>query len=269
MAPLRQSSAARYPVNRYTEHVYEGDEQPRETNRYRLPSGEPCLEIRRDEDIADQASSSTREDRTGFQTKWNESGLQQEWSPSFPHADADGQEWNPYSFGGIQQAEVTDEGYESDSGGNILSQFVDGVRSFLNPNDETYQEEPRETGQMFGPQIRPPESTHFAQDGIHTFGASRVALTGSGSKIAPVKMYTTRTCPWCDRAKELLRKRGVTHIEEVRVDLDRYEGQKMRQITGRSTVPQIFIDGEHIGGFDDLEKLDDRGGLTRRLRGSD
>jgi glutaredoxin 3 len=59
------------------------------------------------------------------------------------------------------------------------------------------------------------------------------------------------------------------HIEEVRVDLDGYEGQKMRQITGRNTVPQIFIDGEHIGGFDDLKKLDDRGGLKRRLRGGE
>lgn len=84
---------------------------------------------------------------------------------------------------------------------------------------------------------------------------------------ARVKMYTKAGCPACVRAKELLNNRGINNIEEIRIDVDQHEGQNMVQITGRRTVPQIFIGNDHIGGCDDLMELDDRGSLDRRLRG--
>jgi glutaredoxin 3 len=83
--------------------------------------------------------------------------------------------------------------------------------------------------------------------------------------MAPVKMYTTQVCPFCVRAKALLKQRGVEAIEEVRVDLDPDERQTMMQITGRRTVPQIFIGATHVGGCDDLIALDQRGGLLPLL----
>ena len=80
-----------------------------------------------------------------------------------------------------------------------------------------------------------------------------------------VKMYTTAVCPYCIRAKQILHARGVAEIDEVRVDLDMGERLRMTDITGRRTVPQIFIGQTHVGGCDDLIALDDTGGLTRLL----
>jgi glutaredoxin 3 len=83
--------------------------------------------------------------------------------------------------------------------------------------------------------------------------------------MTPVKMYTTQVCPYCLRAKALLRKRGVQVIEEIRVDLDTAERDRMIELTGRRTVPQIFIGDTHVGGCDDLIALDQRGKLTALL----
>jgi glutaredoxin 3 len=78
-------------------------------------------------------------------------------------------------------------------------------------------------------------------------------------------MYTTQVCPFCQRAKALLRQRGVTAIDEIRVDLEPGEREKMVALTGRRTVPQIFIGDMHVGGCDDLMALDRRGGLLPLL----
>ena len=84
--------------------------------------------------------------------------------------------------------------------------------------------------------------------------------------MAHVKMYTTQVCPYCIRAKNLLKQRGVEAIEEIRVDLNPAERQTMMEITGRRTVPQIFIGDTHVGGCDDLIDLDQRGGLMPLLQ---
>lgn len=83
-----------------------------------------------------------------------------------------------------------------------------------------------------------------------------------------VRMYTTQVCPYCLRAKALLAQRGVTAIDEVRVDLNPAERDAMVQLTGRRTVPQIFIGDTHVGGCDDLMALDQRGGLLPLLAGN-
>jgi glutaredoxin 3 len=80
-----------------------------------------------------------------------------------------------------------------------------------------------------------------------------------------VKMYTTQVCPFCVRAKALLKQRGVGHIEEIRIDTDPQAREEMMRITGRRTVPQIFIGETHVGGCDDLIALDQRGGLVPML----
>jgi glutaredoxin 3 len=80
-----------------------------------------------------------------------------------------------------------------------------------------------------------------------------------------VLMYTTQVCPYCVRAKALLKQRGVEAIEEVRVDIDPGARQRMVELTGRRTVPQIFIGDTHVGGCDDLVALDHRGELRRLL----
>jgi len=82
----------------------------------------------------------------------------------------------------------------------------------------------------------------------------------------PVRMYTTQVCPYCIRAKQLLQARGVGQIEEIRVDLDPAQRLHMMEITGRRTVPQIFIGDTHVGGCDDLVALDQRGGLAPLLQ---
>ena len=83
-----------------------------------------------------------------------------------------------------------------------------------------------------------------------------------------VKMYTTAVCPYCIRAKQILKSKGVEQIEEVRVDTNPDERIKMMEITGQRTVPQIFIGTTHVGGHDDLVALDGRGGLMPLLQGS-
>lgn len=80
-----------------------------------------------------------------------------------------------------------------------------------------------------------------------------------------VKMYTTAVCPYCIRAKQLLKSRGVEQIEEIRIDLDTNARQQMMETTGRRTVPQIFIGNTHVGGCDDLIALDGQGGLLPLL----
>ena len=84
--------------------------------------------------------------------------------------------------------------------------------------------------------------------------------------MAPVKMYTTLVCPFCVRAKMLLKQRGVEQIDEIRVDLNPAERQHMMATTGRRTVPQIFIGDTHVGGCDDLIALDQQGGLLPLLQ---
>jgi glutaredoxin 3 len=83
--------------------------------------------------------------------------------------------------------------------------------------------------------------------------------------MKPVRMYTTQVCPFCVRAKNLLLQRGVANIDEVRVDLDPAQRLRMIELTGRRTVPQIFIGDTHVGGCDDLMALDRRGALVPLL----
>ena len=75
-----------------------------------------------------------------------------------------------------------------------------------------------------------------------------------------VKMYTTAVCPYCVRAKQVLKSKGVEQIEEIRIDSDPAARAHMMEITGRRTVPQIFIGDTHVGGCDDLMALDAKGG---------
>ena len=82
-----------------------------------------------------------------------------------------------------------------------------------------------------------------------------------------VLMYSTAVCPYCIRAEQLLRARGVSEIEKVRIDLDPAQRETMMQKTGRRTVPQIFIGDTHVGGCDDLVALDKAGGLMPLLAG--
>ena len=84
---------------------------------------------------------------------------------------------------------------------------------------------------------------------------------------APVVMYTTAVCPYCQRAEQLLKARGVEAIDKIRIDLDPSQRDAMIAKTGRRTVPQIFIGETHVGGFDDLSALDRAGGLTPLLNG--
>ena len=81
-----------------------------------------------------------------------------------------------------------------------------------------------------------------------------------------VKMYTTAVCPYCVQAKRVLQAKGVTTIEEIRIDLHPDERMKMMELTGRRTVPQIFIGQTHVGGCDDLMALDSAGGLVPLLQ---
>jgi glutaredoxin 3 len=83
--------------------------------------------------------------------------------------------------------------------------------------------------------------------------------------MAKVSMYTTAVCPFCVRAEMLLKQRGVTEIEKIRIDLDPEQRAVMMQRTGRRTVPQIYIGDTHVGGYDDLAALDRSGGLKPLL----
>lgn len=83
--------------------------------------------------------------------------------------------------------------------------------------------------------------------------------------MATIEIYTKVTCPYCHRAKDLLVSKGVT-FEELPIDGDTAKREEMIKRSGRTTVPQIFIDAQHIGGCDDLYALDARGGLDPLLR---
>ncbi|TXH04743.1 MAG: glutaredoxin 3 [Nevskiaceae bacterium] len=80
-----------------------------------------------------------------------------------------------------------------------------------------------------------------------------------------VRMYTTGICPFCTMAKRLLQQKGVA-VEEVRVDEDAARREEMTRITGRRTVPQIFVGDTHVGGYDDLSALNRAGGLDPLLK---
>ncbi len=86
--------------------------------------------------------------------------------------------------------------------------------------------------------------------------------------MSPVRMYCTRICPYCVRAEQLLARKGITpdRIEKIRVDDFPERREEMTRITGRRTVPQIFIGERHVGGFDDLAELDAAGELDGLLR---
>jgi glutaredoxin 3 len=80
-------------------------------------------------------------------------------------------------------------------------------------------------------------------------------------------MYSTAVCPYCLRAEQLLKARGVAEIEKIRIDLDPAQRDEMMQKTGRRTVPQIYIGDTHVGGCDDLIALDHAGKLAPLLAG--
>lgn len=80
-----------------------------------------------------------------------------------------------------------------------------------------------------------------------------------------VRMYATAVCPFCIAAERLLKAKGVTEIEKIRVDLAPERRAEMTERTGRRTVPQIYIDETHVGGYDDLVALDRGGGLDPLL----
>ncbi|CAM2915405.1 glutaredoxin Grx [Legionella steigerwaltii] len=84
--------------------------------------------------------------------------------------------------------------------------------------------------------------------------------------MAEVIIYSTAYCPYCIRAKELLQQKHVS-FTEIRVDIQPELRDEMITKSGRRTVPQIFINGQHVGGCDDLYALDAQGELDKLLRG--
>jgi glutaredoxin 3 len=82
--------------------------------------------------------------------------------------------------------------------------------------------------------------------------------------MAKIEIYTKATCPFCHRAKALLNNKGAA-FHEIAIDSDPAKREEMIARIGRTTVPQVFIDGQHIGGCDDLHALDARGGLDPLL----
>lgn len=85
---------------------------------------------------------------------------------------------------------------------------------------------------------------------------------------AKVLMYSTAVCPYCNRAEQLLKHKGVASIEKIRVDLDPERRHEMMTRTGRRTVPQIYIGDTYVGGYDDLAALDHAQGLDKLLTGN-
>ncbi|TCV93489.1 glutaredoxin 3 [Biostraticola tofi] len=83
--------------------------------------------------------------------------------------------------------------------------------------------------------------------------------------MANIEVYTKATCPYCHRAKALLARKNVRY-QELPIDGDADKREEMIIRSGRNTVPQIFIDGQHVGGCDDLHALDARGGLDPLLK---
>lgn len=83
--------------------------------------------------------------------------------------------------------------------------------------------------------------------------------------MAKITMYSTTVCPFCTRAEMLLKQRGVSEIDKIFIDRDPAQRDLMMERTQRRTVPQIFINDQHIGGYDDLAALDQAGGLIPLL----
>ena len=83
--------------------------------------------------------------------------------------------------------------------------------------------------------------------------------------MARVLMYCTASCPYCQAADRLLERKGVSGIERVRVDLEPQRRAEMVKLSGRRTVPQIWIGGRHVGGCDDLHDLEHSGELDQLL----
>lgn len=83
--------------------------------------------------------------------------------------------------------------------------------------------------------------------------------------MSKILMYSTAVCPYCIRAEQLLQRKGVQQIEKVRVDLQPELRVAMMEKTGRRTVPQIYINDEYVGGYDDLAALDRTGKLDQLL----
>ena len=81
-----------------------------------------------------------------------------------------------------------------------------------------------------------------------------------------ISMYCTAVCPYCVAAERLLKSKGIAEIEKIRIDVQPERRKEMMERTGRRTVPQIYIDDRHVGGFDDLASLDAAGGLDPLLR---
>jgi glutaredoxin 3 len=84
--------------------------------------------------------------------------------------------------------------------------------------------------------------------------------------MAKVSMYSTGVCPYCLMAERLLHAKGVTDITKIRVDLEPAKRAEMAERCGRRTVPQIYIDDTHVGGYDELAALDRAGKLDELLR---
>lgn len=82
--------------------------------------------------------------------------------------------------------------------------------------------------------------------------------------MANVEMYCTGSCPYCIRARNLLEKKGIA-FTEIRIDEQPERRAEMEQRSGRTSVPQIFIDDFHVGGFDDMAEMDIDGELDERL----
>lgn len=87
--------------------------------------------------------------------------------------------------------------------------------------------------------------------------------------MAKVCMYSTAICPFCQMAERLLRAKGVTEIEKIRVDLEPERRAEMMEKSGRRTVPQIYIGATHVGGYEDLAALDRAGRLDELLRAAE
>jgi glutaredoxin 3 len=83
--------------------------------------------------------------------------------------------------------------------------------------------------------------------------------------MAKIVMYCTEVCPYCVRAEHLLKRKGIQDIDKIRIDLHPEQRDEMVQRTGRRTVPQIYINGEHVGGYDDMAALDQAGELDKML----
>ncbi len=89
--------------------------------------------------------------------------------------------------------------------------------------------------------------------------------SAAGKMMSKIIMYCTEVCPYCVRAEHLLQRKGIKEIEKIRIDLQPEMRDIMVQKTGRRTVPQIYINGAHVGGYDDMAALDRAGKLDVML----